>query len=298
MKMKKVKLLISLNLIICSLFGQSYLPYYELCNKADSLIYFNEIKLALNNLEEAFTKVHYVHAFQYEKASKCAIEIEDYEKGYLYAKKAILNGGKIKFWNKKELLKFRKTEYYQKLQDSISYYDEIHYNSLNIQYKQIIDSLYYIDQNVIRKNRQVKGKYNIDNLILPNDIFDLDTLIFQKLIELIAEHGFPSEQNIGSEGYEKSLIIIHHNFRKERYEKYHPIVKNAVFKGEYLPTDFEGMYEQYNIWYKNKTYFTTWDKDLSESNLKRINFNRLKYGLKDLSSIKIKKRGLNMKRIW
>jgi len=297
-KMKKVKLLIVFNLILCSLFGQSYISYYTLCNKADKQIYLEENKLALNILEEAFSKVKYVHALQYEKASKCAMKIKDFQKGYFYAKKSILNGNTRKFWNNKKMKGFKESEYYQLLKDSMPYFKEIHLNSINKGYKQIIDSLYFIDQNVIRNVKHVKGDYNLEHLKIPKNKYDLDTLVFQELLVSIEKYGFPSEENIGLEGYEKALIIVHHNFRKKTSEPYHSIVINAVFNGGYLPADFEGMYEQYNMWHKNKTFFSTFDKDLSASNLQRINANRLKYGLKDLSAFKLKRKGLNMKNRW
>ena len=298
MIMRKITLFISIFFLACSLFGQNYLPYYILCNKADEEIYLEENTEALKSLQEAFGLVDYVHSFQYDKASKCAIEINDYENGYRYARKAILHGSKNKFFNKKKYKSFRKTKYYQTLIDSIPYYEATHLSSLNNNYIQLIDSLYFLDQNVVRKNRRVKGNYNLHDLVIPANRYDLDTLIFLELIEAIEKYGFPSEKIIGPKCYNKALLLIHHNFRKKRNEAYHYIVKNAVFNGEYLPYDYEGMYEQYSIKCKNKTFFTTHDKDLSESNLKRINANRLEYGLKGLSSIKIKRKGLSMISLW
>lgn len=278
--------------------GQNYIDYYQLCNESDKEEYLGNTDLAQYKLERAFEIVEYVHANRYEKASKLAIKNKDFENGFLYAKKAIKNGNTSHFWKKKNLKKFRKTKYFQVLNDSVNIWEQQHLKTINFSYKQLIDSLYYIDQRIVRANKSVKGNYLIDKDELPKNLYDLDSIIFQTLLRAIEIHRFPSEQMIGISGYEKALIIIHHNFRLRQNEKYHPIAIQAVRNGEYLPEDFEGMYEQYNMWYKGQTYFTTFDKNLSEDNIKRINENRLKFGLKDLSAFKIKRKGLSMKSKW
>ena len=58
---------------------------FMLSDTEEDILNLNE---ALNKLEKAFAKVDYVHGRQYEKAAKCAIQIGDDEKGFLFAKKA------------------------------------------------------------------------------------------------------------------------------------------------------------------------------------------------------------------
>ena len=278
--------------------GQAYLPYYHLCHDADKEMYLENYELALTKFEQAFELVDYVHTTSYEKASQCAIALGDFQQGYQWAQKALLNGSHNRFWKARKFKAFRQSTYGQWLRDSIPYFQRQAVEKVDTVYLKQIDSLYFVDQYIISGSMAAKGNYAIDKSALPENRFELDSTNLIALIHLIEAYGFPSEQLLGVDGYQKATMIIHHNFRLEQNEKYHPIVLKALFEGEYLPSDFEGMYEQYCMWYKDTTFFSTFDQDLSESNLERINLNRRKYGLKDLSAFQIKRKGLVMKAKW
>ena len=297
--MNKVWLYVFLLLFSCSLLGQGdYIEYYHLCNEADEEIYLKHFPSALKKLEKAFALVGYVHARQYEKAGTCALEMEDFKKAYWYVKKAVLHGSSDYFMKRKRVKKFRKTMCLKMLNDSMAHWSNQHKRALNAKYQQLIDSLYYVDQSVVRKRKTLAGDYQINLQRLSKDPFELDAIVFQALLTGMEKDGFPSEQKIGIETYKKAAIIIHHNFRLKENEKYHHIVIDALKNGEYRPKDFANMYEQFQMWHKNQTFFTTWDKNLTPANLLRINANRKEYGLKDLSTFKIKRKGLKMKSRW
>ena len=279
-------------------FGNNYTSYYSLCNSADKLVYLKKYSEALKMYDSAFSTVEYIHSFKYQKASKCAIMANDFEKAFLFARNSILNGSTRLFWKDRKLKSFRKSKYYNMLNDSVNDYQNIHLISINKEYKEIIDSLHYLDQRIIRKNKSCNGNYSIDSTLLPDNIWDLDSMIFQELLSLIDRFGFPSERLLGVKGYNNASILIHHNFRLEKNEQYHSIVINALYNGEYRPRDFEFMYEQYNVWFKENTFFSSWDRNTSKENIERLNKNREEYCLKDLSSFRLKNRGLKMKSIW
>lgn len=295
---RKAPVFLLMFLVNCTVFGQRYIPYYHLCNEADKEIFDNNYQLALCKLEKAFEIADYVHAAQYEKASKCAILIGDFEKAFFFAKKSIVNSSDNHFWKVRKFKNFRLSKYGRALIDSIGHYQQVAASKVNNTYLNFIDSLYYVDQNVIRGNKMVRGNYEIDKSRLPDDLFKLDSTNLNTLLQLIKVYGFPSERILGVNGYQKAAMIIHHNLRLEQNEKYHSVVITALFNGEYLPNDFELMYEQYSMWFKNTTFFTTFDRNLLPSNLSRINENRLRYGLKDLSAYKIKRNGLVMRAKW
>lgn len=301
--MKKTITLITLNLIINLLFAQNYINYYNLCNDADKEVYFKNYKKALDNYEKAFQSVDYVHADKYEKSSKCAIQIKDYKRGALYAKKAVLNGSSTHFWKNKKLKKFRKTDYYKILNDSVLIWEHQHLESINFDYKKIVDSLHYVDQRIIRNNKTIKGDYKIDKHKLPEDLFDLDSLIFQTLLEAIDKYGFPSEKNIGKDGYDNVWLLFHHNVRLPKNHHYLPLLENALKNGNYRPRDFAWMYDQgrLNIGKSPLFYYgVPLPKSLIESKKEEIDKSRKEYGLKPLSSTKIKSRGRRtvMKILW
>jgi len=301
--MKKTLLLIIWNFLLSSAIGQNYLDYYTLSNEADKEAYFGNNKLALNKLEQAFETVEYVHVEKLEKASKLAIKNKDFKKAYLYAKRAVINGSTSHFWKSRKLKKIRKTEYYRILNDSVQIWEQKHLKSINLPYKKIIDSLHYVDQKIIRKNLTVKGNYQINNKELPENLFDLDSSIFQTLLRAIEKYGFPSESNIGEEGYENVYIIFHHNVRLPENKSYVQMLEEALIKGKYRPQDFAFMHDQsrmnlgeFPIFYYGLPIPDTYTEEMKIE----IDKSRKSFGIKPLSSTKIKRRGRNviMKPLW
>ncbi len=279
-KMLKVLIISFLLFVGLNGFGQDYIDYYNYCNEGDKQIYLKNDKTALENFEKAFSLVKYVHAKQYEKASMCAARIQGYEKTYLFAKNAILNGSSSKFLNQKDFKGFRKTEKHKSLKDSITIFSNYHIQSINLAYKREIDSLQYIDQRIIRKNRSVKGNYNIDKSAFPKNLYGLDSLLFNRLIELINEYGFPSEKIIGPDGYSNVWVLLHLNIRLEKNSEYLTMAKEALKKGEYLPKNYAWMYDQSLMFKKEKPLFyfgVAFTDDLSDMEKKKIDNVRKKY---------------------
>ena len=285
------------------LFGQNYIDYFNSCNEADKQIYLDNDSAALEHFKSAFGSVEYVHAFQYEKASMCAARLEDYQAANLYAKNAILHGTPPKFLKRKVFKGFRKTNSYKSLRDSLSWFQNQHQNSINLDFKKEIDSLHYIDQRIIRKNKRVKGKYKIAPSTLPENVYELDSLIFAHLLTLINTHGFPSEKNIGPEGYGNVWVLFHHNVRLPQNAHYLPVLKEAVITGQYLPADYAWMYDQ-GLMFKGEKplfyYAVASTGHLSESEKESIDEERRKLGIKPLASteIKVLKNGISQKRLW
>ena len=239
----KVILLI-LSLWCSSAFGQTYIEYYILCNDADKAKYYGNDELALSKLVQAFKTVDYVHADKYEKASKWSLETEDYASGYEYARKAILHGSTSRYWEHSKLKKFRKTNFHKMLLDSVRHWEQAHVESINIPFRQLVDSLHYVDQRIVRKNLGVQGDYQIDKTKLPEKLSEIDQNILKTLVAAIREYRFPSEKNIGPQGYDNVWVIFHHNVRLPHNHKYIPFLEEALRKGEYRPRDFAWMYDQ------------------------------------------------------
>lgn len=278
-------------------FGQDYKNYYLDCNLSDSLSYNQQNEQALIKLKEAFTKVDYVHSKNFVKAYHLAIKLKKYDEAFEFGKMIIINSGeKNKIITQSS--EFKKTCYYKNLKDSIDEYTNKFNNRINHFYKSIIDSLYYIDQRIIRNNRSIKKKYKIISKSLPNDRFELDSVNWLILSKLIDSLGFPSEQNVGYETYSKASIIIHHNLRLEKNSRYHNRIFEFIKNGDYLPENFFFWYEQYQMQIIGNTFFTTWDKNTSTENLKRIDINRRAFYLKGINSYKIEKNGMSMISLW
>lgn len=269
-------------LFVTTIYAQDYSVYYNRCNMADSLADIKEYKEALINYKQAFETVDYVHAENLRKASVCAIECDDFNKAYLYAKQSVINGGERYIFKRIKRRKFKRTDYYRRLKDSIDYFLELHNERVNQSYKNIIDSLEYVDQVIIRGAKDKSRHYNIDITTLPLNRFDLDSCNMNLLLNLFDKYGFPSEKILGEDSYFMANTLIHHNFRKVENEKYHKMIFEAIIKGEYNPLFFSWWYDQFYQSKKSEPYFTLFGIERSEENINRVNNRRRKFFLPDL----------------
>ncbi|MBN9294178.1 MAG: hypothetical protein J0G96_09385 [Flavobacteriia bacterium] len=271
-------------------YNQTYVEYYLLCNEADSMTYMGQKKEALENYKKAFQTVDYVHVRNLEKAYSLSQQLKMFDDMYAFGRQLIINSGNDDFLKAADV-EFKSTDYYHALKDSALYFKKMYEERINHRYIEIIDSLYYIDQRIIRNNKSVRGKYQIIRSELPENLFDLDSSNWNYLYQLIHTFGFPSERNIGLNAYGKAWAILHHNLRLKENEKYHPEIFQYVADGDYLPNDILVWYEQFQTQVYGRTFFTTWDNDISEENLKRIDTNRRKFYMKGINSLEFKKGG-------
>ena len=286
----KVLYLFIFTLLLTPIFAQDYAYYYESCNRADSLAYYVGDQAALDEIKKGFESVDYVHSENYMKAYSLAIRLKKFDEAFYFGRMIIINSGQKNRIHTKSR-DFKKSKQYQLLLDSTSHYLTLYNSRINHGYIQLIDSLLYVDQHIIRGSHNIKGNYQIDKATLPENKYELDSKNWGMLSHLIDSLGFPSEQNVGAEAYYNAWIIIHHNLRLKENEAYHPKIFEFVGNGDYLPKHFSFWYEQYQTNVHDTSYFYTWDGNLSEENLKRIDQNRRRFWLKGLNSVEIKKNG-------
>ena len=295
--MLKIILFISLGIAYNNSIAQNYELYYFQCNSADSLKFYGQKWEALNTYKLAFQSVDFVHTEKLRKAYQLAVETNSFEDAYNFGRKIILNSGKTDLIRTKSIA-FKKSNFYQLLIDSSEYHLATYNQRINHQYIKIIDSLIYIDQYIIRNNKSYKAGYNIDGAKLPENLFDLDRSNWNMLYGCIKEIGFPSEETVGYETYNKVWAILHHNLRLKENEKYHLEIFDYVRSGDYLPEDLLVWYEQFQLQNNGQTFFTTWDGNLTIENLKRIEKNRRYHYLKGLDAFYLKKNGRFMDVKW
>ncbi|MDP1817622.1 MAG: hypothetical protein Q8K92_24390 [Leadbetterella sp.] len=291
-------LLISLKNGICQK-ENNYIEYYHLCNSGDSLFHYKNYKEAILKYEAAFKTVNFVHAKILRNASICASKKNQKKVAWDYAKRAISGGENEKFLKNS----FPKNISKELLKDSINLLKNQHLKSVNHLYIKEIDSLYFVDQNIIRGNKTVKSDGDFSKLAIPQNKFDLDRDVWNHLIGLMSIYGFPSEKNIGPKAYEQVSIILHHNFRLPQNQHQMPIATEALKKGEYLPQDFAWMFDQFLSMLNKNPFFYYGSKDpsrLSKDELLQIEENRRKYGVKPFSAYKIKvwKDSISQTPIW
>jgi len=188
--------------------------------------------------------------------------------------------------------------------DSLKFFQIEYRKNLNSNYKKQLDSLYYVDQRIIRGNKYVKGEYNIDKSKLSKNLFDLDSLIFKDFLALIEKYGFPTEKNVGRKTFNNISVIYHHNFRLPQNKKYMYIAQEAVKEGAFLPRNYAWMYDQSLTWFgKGEPYFyygVYFDIKKLDEKKDLINKRRKKWGVKPLDAQKTIIRGkmTKTKQLW
>jgi hypothetical protein len=295
--MIKSILFILVSFLFSCAFAQNYESYYLQCNKADSLKFYGQKNEALITYKLAFQTVDFVHTEKLIKAYKLAIEISSFQDAFHFGKNIILNSGKIDLIRTKST-DFKKSNYYHLLIDSSHFYIIDYNKRINHQYIKIIDSLVFVDQYIIRNNKSYKADYNIDKSKLPDNLFELDSSNWHLLHDCIKIWGFPSEENVGYDTYNKVWAILHHNLRLKENEKYHMEIFEFVKRGDYIPEDLMVWYEQFQQQNYGQTFFTTWDGNLTTENLTRIEKNRRMNYLKGLDAYYLKKIGRYMEVKW
>ena len=290
--------LISLKIGICQK-ENNYIEYYQLCNSGDSLFHYKNYKGAILKYEAAFKTVNFVHAKILRNASICASKLNQKEVAWNYAKRALNGGENDKFLKNS----FPKNISKESLNDSIILFKNQHQKSINQFYIKEIDSLYFIDQNIIRGNKTVKSNADFSKLAIPQNKFDLDKEVWNHLMGLINIYGFPSEKNIGPKVYKQVWIILHLNFRLPQNQHQMSIATEALKNGEYLPQDFAWMYHQSLFMLNKNPFFYYGGKEpskLSQNKLLEIEQNRRNFGVKPFSAYEIKVKGkhLNSTSLW
>ncbi len=293
--MNKILILV-LVIISINTFGQksnNYIEYYSLTNEGDMQRYLKNDSLAYDCFLRALKKVDYVHSQVLVKAASLAVIHNDYKNTYDFSRRAVLLGYEYKFYKNKSYKQYRKTNYFKTFKDSLDIFKLQYKESLNLDYKNQIDSLYYIDQRIIRKNRTVKGDYNIDISKLPEDLFELDSLIFADFLALIDKYGFATEENVGAKTYSNVWLFYHHNIRLPKNGKYMELAQRAVKAGAYSPYLYAWMFDQSKSYKKEDPYFyygVNYDIKKLEANRALINKRRKEWGIKPLEAQETVKR--------
>ena len=301
----KGRLVIILVIISIHFFGQTnnYIEYYNLTNEGDKQEYLKNDSLAYALYLKAFQKVDYIHSNKLIKATELAIKLKDYKNAYNFSKQAVILGTNYPFYKHKSFKKFRKTDYYKTFKDSLIFFRAEYRKNLNIDYKYQLDSLFYIDQRIIRHNKGIKGKYNIDKSKLPEDLFDLDSLVFANFLSLIEKYGFATEKNIGRETFLNVWIFYHHNIRLPQNEKYIKLAQKAVKEGAYLPRNYAWMFDQSKMFKKEEPFFyygVFFDIEKMKNKKDLIDKRRTEWGVKPMEAEKRIIRGKTVitKQLW
>lgn len=242
--MKKALLFLILSPLFHNALAQDYIPYFNLCNKADKHHHFEKYDSALFYYQEASSLVPYMHAEYCKKASISAAQTDNFDLAFTYAAKALSRGEDEAFIYSDAFIPFRRVNQFKVLIESLVQYKQLRQQSINFDYQKAIDSLSYVNQHVIYKYEYYEGpKFNIPKWAYYKDTAVLKEYVFQSMLKLIDQYGFPSERLLGkSQVFHAFVILIHPLSKPENfalfmaYEKY-------LHSGEFLPSQFAPIYD-------------------------------------------------------
>jgi hypothetical protein len=263
----------------------NYVLYYALIHKAESFDKRKEFVTALESFDSAFKSVPYQYLFHLLEASQVAMQLKKNDKATEWLRLALLAGLSPEQLSQKSIKTLAEQTKFRLLKDSAVFYHQQFKKRLNHAYIKEIDSLYYVDQVIIRHRKTATPLYKNMPYVYANERVKYDSLSFLYLIKLIEAYGFPSEQKIGAEAYERAKLIIHHSLRMPFNRRYLPLFEKAVLTGDYQPQDYAWAFDQLQLNEMKLPFYFQQCGDISklkDEEKKEINARRKKIGLPPL----------------
>lgn len=216
--------------------SQSFILYHQLKVQAEQEICRSNFEKALFYYQEAFKVVKNPFVKELYNATLCAALAKDTTQMFLLMDKCLRRGvqfstfekNKATFENYFELYQW---SYYRENQEQLH---KIYLKRVNLEYKNLLDSLDVIDQH-IRKEKRLwvssfpNSKIGVNQISKINEI---DSIHAETIKGIILKYGFPTERNMGINGKTDMLYFGHvcvwHTIDKE----FMILVHNAFLQGD------------------------------------------------------------------
>jgi hypothetical protein len=147
----------------------------------------------------------------------------------------------------------------------------------NPTYKRKIDSLFALDQIVIRKSTRIKDEFNLRSL----NIDITDSIIFNEILRLFYTYGYPTERKVGFRAYYHFSFLLLHALRFQR--AYDCLLELAFQQGGISPDDYANIIDNALIYSEKKPKFYVGTQEilqLNQSEIESINNEREKLGIR------------------
>lgn len=184
--------------------------YYTFTEEAENYILKRQYAKATEQYIALNKEFPVLFARDIHNAIRCAIFSRDYENTYYWAEKLAKKGVGIKYFDSKIfnlLKKHKEWNNFSEKYDSI--YNEFQ-SSRNIKLKEEIEKLVQEDQT----------NYGLANRKEPKVLFETTERVTDKLIDLLNDNGYPSEEKIGV--YTKNDTVIN------PFPEYHVLIRHAI----------------------------------------------------------------------
>lgn len=163
--------------------------YYNLNNKAESLIVENNFYDAVLVYDRVFTDYQYMFARDLNNAIRCSVLLEDWERAAFYGQQLILKGVPLYYFDDAIFEKWKETSEWKNFKADFNKNRKAFLDKYNSDLHDNIMRLVNKDQQEYCEMPE-KDNYSELKEILTPDIDDT-------FLSLIKKHGFPSEEKIG-----------------------------------------------------------------------------------------------------
>jgi uncharacterized protein YnzC (UPF0291/DUF896 family) len=297
----KFRLIIFSIFLTSNVFAQDYIEYHRIINRIDEDILNKDYSIAINRLDSIYENFDFIYSRHCFKALQICCVSQDSLNAAKWLEKSFIQGVPIWMTRTNELTK--QALKYTTTQSTIERYDSlrtIYTNSINLEIRNIIDSLYVIDQ-------EYTTKVN-DGFILFRDTYHGIRWLknnkkqFTILNEMIEAYGYPDERLIGlprnledsiqqikhfnfwgpSLLESKTYIMLIHYYSNPRAEINNKLLKNIKL-GYMPPYQYGALNDFMARWGKKKygefQYYNVWHQDPDHSNDLDIESRRKSIGL-------------------
>lgn len=173
--------------------------YYKVVETAETYTINNQYAKARDEYKKLLKEEHYIFARDLNNAVRAAIISRDYKTAILWCEKLALKGVSINYYNSKVFNRLKSTKLWQSFLLKFPTLNEQYKKGLNQSLKTKLTDLVTMDQKDYV--RHSKGEFERSKLNATTQRVD------GKLIELIKREGFPTEEKIGIEIINDTIII-------------------------------------------------------------------------------------------
>lgn len=190
-------------------FGQDYIDYHKLINKAEIKIVESDFENSLNHYQKAFELIDKPFAKDLYNASLCSAKSNNDSITYLLVKQQVQKGIPLKFFKSKYYKHFKKSNFWETLKRDEKTLIRLAKLNVNQDYLNKLKELEKLDQKIRKR------KYGYP---MSDTIRKVDSLNMLKLVSLIDKFGYPSENVIGINNPKKTWkkpqnIVLKHYFQ-------------------------------------------------------------------------------------
>lgn len=192
-------------------FAQNYIDYHKEINHAELKIVESDFQNSLNHYQKAFELVDKPFAKDLYNASLCSTKLNNHSLTYVLVKQQVKKGIPLKFFKSKKYKNFRKSNFGDSLKKEEKTLIRVAKQNVNQDYLSELKELDRLDQKI----RKRKYGYPMSDTIVK-----VDSLNMIKLLKLIDNYGYPSENIIGITNPKRTFakpqnIVLRHFFQNQ-----------------------------------------------------------------------------------